>query len=66
MEIAETSEVSLRMVTNSFPRDGSATRKAWGTTTWRCTCRQGRPSARAASPCPATTDRRPPRWISAM
>ncbi len=48
-------EVFLVSAMSTLPSGGTTVRKAWGSTTSPSTCRNGRPSARAASPCPTPT-----------
>ena len=61
-----TSEVVFSMAIVSLPVGGTITRIACGRTIRRIVCARDRPSARAASRWPGSTDCMPPRTISAM
>ena len=56
--------VSLILMTNSFPVAGKILRNTWGITTLRIVCPWVIPIACAASNCPLSTAKIPPRTIS--
>ena len=58
-------EESLMLMMNSLPMAGSEFLMACGKTTLRMACQCVMPSERAASICPASTARMPPRSTSA-
>ena len=64
--ITATREVVLSIVISSLPVGGTMTRMAWGSTMRRIVWLPVRPRACAASVWPWSTERMPPRTISAM
>jgi hypothetical protein len=61
-----TTEVVLSIEIVSLPVGGMITRRACGSTIRRSVTARVMPSALAASLCPSSTERMPPRTISAM